>query len=160
MQTTKPHLDHAVECAALVSKALLACAMRTKSCHQPTDWMTEAQHRPSKSVHMPAASISVYMPASSIHHQHPRPSLSPCPPVQSALKFSAVLGTSSPYRPMTTRPAGSPPISMSKKTLVVTLPVAGQSVLSPLSSLKWLEAACCIANSHLAWRPWHVQLHA
>lgn len=46
----------------------------------------------------------------------------PMDPVHSSLKLAAVLGTSSPYKPITMRPAGAPPISMSKKTLSVTLP--------------------------------------
>lgn len=44
----------------------------------------------------------------------------PFSPVHSARKFSAVLGTTSPNRPNTMRPAGAPLISMSKNTLLVT----------------------------------------
>ena len=43
----------------------------------------------------------------------------PASPVHSCLKFSAVLGTSSPYRPITILPAGAPPMSMSMKTFFV-----------------------------------------
>mmetsp|Transcript_83361 Transcript_83361/g.212256 ORF Transcript_83361/g.212256 Transcript_83361/m.212256 type:complete len:201 (+) Transcript_83361:558-1160(+) len=39
---------------------------------------------------------------------------------QSCLKFSVVFGTTLPYRPNTMRPAGSPPMEMSKKTFCVT----------------------------------------
>lgn len=37
-----------------------------------------------------------------------------------ATKLSTVLGTTSPYRPRTTRPAGLPPIERSKNTFLVT----------------------------------------
>ena len=46
----------------------------------------------------------------------------PASPVQSCLKFSAVFGTSLPKRPMTIRPDGTPPISISKYTFEVTSP--------------------------------------
>lgn len=45
----------------------------------------------------------------------------PFSPVHRARKFSTVFGTSSPKSPITMRPEGSPPISISKKTLFVTL---------------------------------------
>mmetsp|Transcript_169 Transcript_169/g.522 ORF Transcript_169/g.522 Transcript_169/m.522 type:complete len:235 (-) Transcript_169:270-974(-) len=50
-------------------------------------------------------------------------SLNPKPfsPVQSALKFSAVLGVTSPLISIVMRPAGSPPISISKKVLNLSL---------------------------------------
>ena len=44
----------------------------------------------------------------------------PASPVQSCRKFSAVLGTTSPYKPIVIRPAGAPPISISIKTFFVT----------------------------------------
>ena len=56
-------------------------------------------------------------------------SVTPASPTQSALKFSAVLGTWFPYRPNSTRPARSPLMSISKKTLFVTVtsPGSGRS---------------------------------
>jgi hypothetical protein len=44
-----------------------------------------------------------------------------CLPVDKARKFSTVLGTTSPNKPITILPAGCFPISISKKTLCVTL---------------------------------------
>ena len=44
----------------------------------------------------------------------------PASPVQSCRKFSAVLGTASPYKPIVIRPSGAPPISISIKTFFVT----------------------------------------
>ena len=38
------------------------------------------------------------------------------------LKFSAVLGTPSPYRPIVIRPMGSSPMVMSRNTFLVTGP--------------------------------------
>ena len=46
----------------------------------------------------------------------------------SAAKFAAVLGTSSPNRPMTILPAGSSPIEMSKNTFCVTTGSAARAL--------------------------------
>lgn len=48
-------------------------------------------------------------------------------PVHKARKFSTVLGTTSPNKPSTMRPRGSPPTSTSKKHLVVTLACSSSS---------------------------------
>lgn len=43
---------------------------------------------------------------------------SPCGFSASCLKFSAVFGTVPPNKPITIRPAGTPPIVISKKTFI------------------------------------------